>query len=96
MRHERQLFFERGDGVLEHRAVRRRSGGGEIGARARQRQLDGAAAGAHLAFFGRQTAAGRRCAFFLGLLILDVLALEPSGHVVNQAPVSGGPKADVN
>jgi hypothetical protein len=74
-----ELLLERGDGLRQHPLVRRRAGRFEIGARPRQRELDGGALRLRLALLARQRRTERLLALGFGLLKLDVLALEPLG-----------------
>src|SRR5438552_17814573 len=75
-----QLRFQRGDGLLQHFTVRRRSRGGEIGGRPGERELDGAALRLGVAFVNTELRSQTFCALSFGLLILDVFALEPTCH----------------
>ena len=78
--HSLKFGFERGDGVIEHAAMGRRSGGVAIGARAHERKLERLTPGARLTLFRRQCPAQRLRALGFGLLKLDVFALESSSH----------------
>ena len=72
-----QLRFERGYGLLDHDPMGRRGRSSEIGAHPCERQFERAPP---VICFRRRPRS--RQSFRLGLLILDVLALEPASHTV--------------
>jgi hypothetical protein len=75
-----ELLLERGDRIGQHPLVRGGTRSGEIRSGARERQYQRLTFRLPLAFRRRQRAAELLHALGLGLLELDVLALEPSGQ----------------
>src|SRR5215471_15039776 len=76
--HPLKFGFERRDRLIEHAAMRRRSGGVAIATRAYECQLERLTPGARLTLFRRQRSAQRLRALGFGLLKLNVFALESS------------------
>src|SRR5436190_1921765 len=74
-----QLALERGDGLVQHAPVRVGPGGASIGAGSRKRQLERLPVRGPLALLRCQRAAEGLLPFGLGLLELDVFALEAAG-----------------
>jgi len=76
----RKLALERGNRLLQHAHVSRRSRRCEIGPRASQRELNRSTLRPRFPLLRGQSAAKLRLALLLGLLELDVLAFEASRH----------------